>query len=290
MFKFKSSNDATLDVDLADKFLAINKYEDQRNIKPANLSDLQSKLQDGRYTVAHIAVAICKYNSDEQVLVNGQHSCTAVKTTLASVPAIVEYYECESKDDLALLYSQFDSVLSSRTTNDIARTALNRLSVSWHERTVQLMVQALAFVQNGSKFRNMSRDQKVFLLERSHIPAGNFIEKLFFGAVKGQPSPRHMMSIPIVAAMLETYAKNPADAVKFWTSVRDGDSLVVDSPEFKLREYLKTGSYAKNKRFGTNSLLIREAYVKARHAWNAYRSGTRTNLKYYKETSVPSLV
>jgi hypothetical protein len=122
-----------------------------------------------------------------------------------------------------------------------------------------------------------------------YVKQGGFVNNI----VKDSRSSRHLMRSPVVRAMMETYDKDWQSAKIFWEDVRDGAELKKNDPALLLKNYLQMAAIsARNVKsaYRQESVTAREMYVKCLHAWNASRSGTKTNLRYLPDAPIPRLV
>lgn len=289
----EAKEDIDLDKTKADQFLAINVYRGQRKIKPMRLRELKERIQQGKYLTGSIAVARCPYRGAgaPEVLINGQTTCTAVSQLNTVVRAVVEYYRVGSKEELALLYSQFDAGFSARNATELNNTVYARLGVNWHPRVVRLMVDALNYLRHDLHRPTGQAADRPFVVTTADVPFGNFLQELLYGSVTVGRAPshierNHLTNHPIViAAMRRTYDVDPADAEAFWESVRDGEMLQASSPEYKLREYLRTHANL----FGSTAGR-RECFVRCIHYWNGWRQGSQAPQRYFKDSPIPEAI
>jgi hypothetical protein len=96
---------------------------------------------------------------------------------------------------------------------------------------------------------------------------------------------------PVFGAMYGCYLRSRKDATEFWKAVRDETGEKPDCPDRKLARWLLSsfvnvglGSRIPEARRASQ----REFYVRSIHAWNAWRKGERTDLKYFPKATVPS--
>jgi hypothetical protein len=76
----------------------------------------------------------------------------------------------------------------------------------------------------------------------------------------------------------------------FWKQVRDGEGLTRSMPSHKFREYLMTHNYGVGR--GTQGapghvVSFHEMVSKGVTAWNAFRKGKTTDLKYFPGKPIP---
>ncbi len=229
--------------------------------------------------------------------VNGKHTSTLFSTADPpagmEVYAVVEEYECDTVQDAVDLYATFDSKTQTRSAADINRQFASVIPElkGYDSRTVSLLVGAMNFEPSTTStgrtiaekaerlFDNIPRS--VWALEtignRGHLQnrSGAF---------------NHLFRVPVVAAMFRTYDKSQKSADEFWPAVRDETGAKPDLPDRRLAKWLSsmriTGSGAKDmpQRFRT---LPREFYAKCITAWNAWRAGEKSELKYFAGAKLP---
>ena len=57
---------------------------------------------------------------------------------------------------------------------------------------------------------------------------------------------KHMFKAAVMFAIMLTWEKDSDEARVFWTTIRDGENLTKNKPEYKLREYLKNTNATKS--------------------------------------------
>lgn len=236
--------------------------------------------------------------------VNGKHTSTLFASIdLSKVQDLyvtIEEYTCESLDDLARLYSTFDSRLQSRSSGDVYRSfaaVIPELKDLPH-RFIQDVVSGLNMWANPTSPSKDSAPEKaerlfdevefaLWLMPLLHTNASK-------ADVTDKGSAKPLRRAAVIGAIRATYAKNRAEAMKFWTAVRDETGAQPNLPDRKLAKYLSTMSVARGGEAGYKPARMRasdrEFYVKCLHAWNAWRKGEATNLTYHPEAKLPSAV
>ena len=274
--------------------LKYNTYEAQRPIKPVRLRELRAKRDDGRLIKGEVAFAILPYESGRQVIVNGQHFCTIVGEIDdgRTFPTVIDYYTCQSEEDLQVLFDQFDDPKRTRTLTDIARTVAVRFRMEgFRPDVITNFINAVAWMNkvdppksdDGSdeamtavEFRTVGRAGRSQIVKAADADACKFIHGLITAVPR--ESSRHLVPYAVMAAIIKSFRKDPSDASDFWTSVRDGTGLANNNPQYVYREFLK--NHVDDLR-GTEGGR-REIFIKGHHAWNAYRKAmTMSKLSYY---------
>lgn len=273
----------------AASILETNEYEQQRVLRPARVAMLRRCMQDGTFLTGYIALAKCLYNGGKTVLLNGQHQCNAVLQEGKNIPAIHEMYLCESPEDTALLYRQFDNT-PSRSLNDIARPEAAAFGIEWPLQVVGLVISAATILE---KAKHLSKNEKLGLLKPYRV-AGAFVANILSPDNVLHRSVKHLTRAAVIASMIITWRKNPQDAFYFWTKIRDGEILKKNMPEYKLREYLTHCNLSTPRSYSIKSsgnvVTTHEIMSKCITAWNAYRKKTSTDLKYYMDKPIPRAI
>ncbi len=288
MFKLIKREIRKIDSKAAVEFLKMNTLGDiQRPIRDKHVATLKEAIESGLFLTAEIGIASLNYDGNQRKLVNGQHTCTAVSQTSKHISALVEYFDVYEPEDLALLYRQFDAH-ASRSLSDILRPEASALGISWSPKVVNLTVQA-ACLKEGKA--TVPKSQKVELLKK-YLQFGKFLNSLLHDKEATSENSKIINRGAVSHAMLLSYEKAQEDSKKFWISVRDGENLKRDDPAYKLRNYLmQTGvNYGRGAACGLRSATYHEITSKSISAWNAFRRNERTDLKYFRDKSIPRAI
>lgn len=271
---------------LADVFNNMNPAPHDRPLRNDRVQHLKAEIIGGRFRTAEWASVKCKEDG-HTYRVNGKHTSHVFSQLNGETPRgttiIVTEFECDKLEDVAALYSTFDTRSSVRSSGDINRIygAVAGLDVA--ARIINRCVTGMSFAIWENGYARHKADERAQLL----IAHKDFVE----WAIQFQDTVRcrHLQRGPVIAAMFQTYRKNKSAAAEFWTAVRDGSGARPSVPDRKLERYLlstsvNTGAGAR----GRDAASQREVYVKCLHAWNAWRSGTDTDLKFYPKVKTPS--
>jgi hypothetical protein len=264
--------------------LELNTYEGQRPLRPKHIAMLRGEIENGRFLYGDIAIARLDYEGKREVLVNGQHQLKA--EILADIPIRVIYqvYSCQTPEDVSDLFRRFDNH-ASRSLGDTVVPESLALGIDWKPKVLRIVVSAAVSVNGAEEW---PKSEKVRLLGL-YVKQGGFVNNI----VKESRGSRHLLRASVVRAMMETYDKDWQSAKIFWEDVRDGAELKKNDPALLLKNYLQMTAISSNNRKAAPShevVTSREMYVKCLHAWNASRSGTKTNLRYLPDAPIPRLV
>jgi hypothetical protein len=271
---------------MAEKYLAMNTLDCQRALRMKHVDMLAECIADKTFLVGDIGFAKLSFNGTAEVMVNGQHQCNAVLQAGQSITATVTHFDCKEPRDLSLLYRQFDNH-AARSIGDIARPEAKALKISWPRKVIGTVLTAATIIE-GKQYAN--KKEKVDVLQL-HMRDGEFVCLIYEGNPAGA---RHLMRGPVAACMMRTWGKNRADAQQFWEAVRDGENLTTKSPAKRLRDYLMQTATCHGRgavRQADKSIASsHEIHAKCITAWNAYRRGSTTDLKYYADKPIPAAV
>lgn len=262
-----------------------NTYEGQRKVSPTRLNRICAVIEDGKFLVGDIALAVLDYDNKRKVQVNGQHQCKAVMKTGTPIHVVYQEYSCATPNDLSMLYRQFDNT-PPRSLGDVLAPEAAALGIEWKKANIRLVVSAASLIANrNTPGSPESKSDKVQYLSK-YMKQGAFVDFI----LKDGISCFHMQRAPVVQTMIITWEKDKAAARLFWEAVRDGVGLSKDSPALVLRNYLMTTGLTKARTTKTDTATTREMHVKCIHAWNAYRRGAKTTLKYIYDAPVPKII
>lgn len=295
---------------LAESFANMDPAPHDRPLSERRLEVYRRILKEGGFRPVTWASVLCK-ETGGVYRVNGKHTSVLLSsvTPLPEFYVTVEEYECDTLDDVARLYSTFDSNIQSRTAQDIylsfAATvgALKDLPA----RHIGLAVAGMALhgkLMGGDtdlKSRSQAGDRAELLLEHPEFVvwmsgilsnvtkrSAETLGTLGTPGAKGRAS--HMTRSPVTGAMFGCYGKAQAAATDFWCAVRDETGATPGLPDRKLARYLTTAGVETGGR-GMHRLKHaepREMFVKCVHAWNAWRKNETTSMPYYADKDVPS--
>lgn len=278
---------------LAVEFAEMDPAPHDRPLSERRLGVYRRLLKEGSFRPVTWAKAFCK-ETNGVYRVNGKHTSVLLASTdpMPEFYVVVEEYICDTLEDVAKLYSTFDSTIQSRSANDIYMSFAATIPelVGCSQCAITRGAAAMAYYTWGADY-NMSHqpaERAEFLLETPEFVL--WINRIFSGSTEGGAASRHIQRVAVIAAMYGSWVKSQKAATEFWTLVRDETSPVPEAPDRKLARYLLTtgintgnGSRSRARKADT-----REVYVKCIHAWNAWRKGETTRLNYHPEADVPS--
>jgi hypothetical protein len=277
---------------LAQEFATMDPAPHDRPLRESRMLVYERLLREGKFRPITWASAFCK-ETGGTYRVNGKHTSTMLSMWDEKVDLFitVERYECETLDDVGRLYATFDSKMQSRTASDIYVSfagCVPSLAEIQH-RTLVLAVTAMNLVIVGG---DSLKDKGSQPADRAELLLDNAPFVVWLQELVGKGSTIaniHLKRGAVVAAVFATYQRDSREALKFWTEVRDETAPKPDFPTRKLAKYLimNFSRTKKSPRQVGARISDREIYVKAIHAWNAWRKNEATNLAYVATAPLP---
>lgn len=234
--------------------------------------------------------------------VNGKHTSTML-SRLDDLPefyVVVEEYVCDTLEDVAQLYSTFDSGEQSRSARDIYKSFAGTVPAlaKVPDNYIYSAIIGIAYADMGNEMyaKSSPAERAEMLLDNVDFVAWSF------GIIAATPTiaetgisvsshkkNQHLLRRAVSAAMYKTYKSSVRHATEFWQMVRDENGPSPKSPDRKLARYLLTAGSGTVRRMAQTSAGTREIFVKCIHAWNAWRKGEPTDLKYYANAKIPDV-
>lgn len=284
---------------LAKQFAEMDPAPHDRPLSERRLTVYENLIKRNQFRPVTWATAICK-ETDGLYRVNGKHTSTLLSTVdpLPEFYVTVEEYECDTLEDVAKLYATFDSNMQSRTAKDIYLSFASTVKefADIPTKIITTAPSAIYYAKFGESThsRTQPADRAEMLLEHPEFVCwlADLITK--GSTYEGQRSKQkclQLLRIPVVAAMFSAWNRAQKASSEFWSAVRDDSGTAANAPDRKLSRYLLVTGMRKIDRGGKLRIgSDREIYVKCLHAWNAWRKGVTTDLKYYPDAKIPTVV
>lgn len=286
---------------LARDFAELTPAHGDRPLSERRLAVYRKVLQVGGFRPVTWARAYCK-ETKETFRVNGGHTSNLFASTdLAKVQdlyATIEEFECDDLSDVARLYSTYDAKSQTRTTSDINHSFASTIPelAEIDSKSINLLVSGLSYADSPT---NDGTSQKS-PAERAELLFDNvevclWAKKILSGgSEKAGRSHKalHLCRAPVVGAMINTYRKAKGDADTFWLAVRDETGTTPELPDRKLARWLLTVKSHMGARGDVPRrfrILAREFYSRSLTAWNAWRTDTPTEVRYFHGSKLPAI-
>jgi hypothetical protein len=238
----------TLDMKMAEYGLSINTYEKQRPRKERRLEELKRKLKDGRYHGGEIVFANLGFpyiGTDKKetrcLLLNGQHQCELIMRTGEPQQVTLKEFKVDKKEQLPVLYAQFDQPGGVRTAGQICHAYTDMLP--WPIKAINMLSGAVAWVDSNvfSKQSTTIEERIEKLMSPEYFTHAKWTYELIWDD-NGQHEYSHMVRQPVAAAILKTHMSDQAKAEEFWLGVKTGANLSPETAQLTLRNHLTTVS------------------------------------------------
>lgn len=266
-FKLLKTEVKPLTRELAEIFRTLEPSPTERELNPQRVKHLKEKAEHGVLVNFHWVRA---QMGGKFLRMNGQHSsnmlCELNGAFPADLYAVIDDYEVNGPEGLALLFQQFDDRRSSRSSADVAG-ANQMVHPALHgvARPIgKLGIEGYAFWRKH--------------IEGLPVPPGDQQYKYFgFTALYEYLlwlNELYTIKTPelrkpqIAAAMYATYMKDPVAARKFWADVaRGGVEFEQNAPATVLDDWFKAAKEDELK----EKLKPAQLYQGSIYAWNAFR-------------------
>lgn len=277
---------------LAKEFAEMQAPPHDRPLGERRLATYRKAIENGTFRPPAWAKCFCSEDG-KTYRVNGKHT-SIMFSGMEKIPdnmfVTIESYMADSIEDVARLYATFDARSQVRTVGDInhcfAQSIPELKSVGVKE--LNTIVSALAFVQFGVDSSHVKTPA-----ERAELLFDNVKLALWLfevGPCKGDG--KLLCRSPVYAAMAMTWKRSQSAATEFWTAVRDATGESPNLPDRVLNKYLSMMSVGFGRGAATTSSRkadSREFLVKCIHAWNAWRTNSKTDLRYSPSAKIPTV-
>lgn len=284
MFKLIGTRQEPLTPELALEFATMPAWEGERPLRPHRCKYLESRILDHQFYNPRWAVA---YLDGRKYRVNGQHSSHVLATVNGDFPkglmALIDEFQCENKNDLAELFGQFDNTISSRPAHEVTNAhARVHPELSHIKPTfVSRILAGIGYALSGEGENRPRSNEERAQLVHSHIP--------FILWAYPLSKLRHTSKAGVMAAAFSTWNRNQDAAEEFWSMVTEEDHADPRHPTRVLARFLREAVSASDPRIASKRWAPRAFYVKSIHAWNAWRRGENTDLKYRADAPLPKV-
>ena len=211
--------------------------------------------------------------------VDGGHSSRMLTQAGADFPenlsVTVRSFRVPDIETAVYLYEQFNASFSTRTQTDLIK---NRAAYEKQLRNIAPTYIGRALYGIACHFSLRNPGEPVETLDYiSMYP--DFIKQVSEVIKK-----RHMQLTGVVGTMFSTWATSKSLSNEFWRMVNDESSPEPECPTRILAKFLMKMTLDKNQAMQWPKRAI---YVKCHHAWNAWRTGEGTRLKYVHGAPLP---
>jgi hypothetical protein len=242
---------------------------------------LKSKLVDGRFFTPVWSTADF---GGRRYRVDGGHSSLMLSRADGLFPegayVVVRHFQCHDIRDFAELFMEFDPRNSMRNYNEKvqANKAVRPELAHVSPTDTRYALGGIAFFQHGCLGEPQLDEDSRTCLMHAHPE--------FIVWARGYVRKRDLRRVGVAGAIFGTYQRNPEAAKTFWDQVAAESNPDPNDPTRVLARFLRELA-AKTRR--NIQWAAAEIYTKCIHAWNAWRSGDRTQLKCRRNGRLPRI-
>lgn len=289
MFKEIRSYTVPLTREVATEVATMPGWKGERKLRKDRVAYLDAAIRDGRFHSPSWAFA---WLDGKKMRVNGQHSSTALAEANGYFPVglnvIMQEFSCDSIFDVAALFATFDRPESIRNTRECLGAAK---AIHGELDDVNPYIASMIVAGIASALRGDGAKTNVSIEDRSRLLHSNLDFVMWANSIIGHKK-RILQRACVIATMFKTWRKDADQSRSFWEMVLRNDHPEVTHPTRKLHDLLleatmRTKLEGSNKQSAWSMVAI---HVKCIHAWNAYRRGTTTDLKYYASSPIPEVI
>lgn len=270
-FTLVDSEKRPITTDLAVEFAQMPGSATERPLEERRTDYLRGQVAAGHATTFHWATA--ERPDGTKVRINGQHSSDLLSKLDGDMPAglmaIIDRYTVDGPEGEVLLFRQFDSKHSLRSTLDISGafqgivTALKdvpRQQAKWAADGIAWYLRRVvgAPVSKGDERYDLfhHEDYTPFIVWMGHVLSSKTME---------------MKQPPVLAAAYATHERDPETAREFWRQVsRGGEEFSDKAPSSVLDKWLQDVRTKEVKRAKIKEVQLYQGCI---NCWNAHRAG-----------------
>lgn len=277
---------------LAKQFAEMETIPNDRPLSERRLMVYRKALEEGAFRPVTWSTCYCK-EMKTTYRVNGKHTSTLLSSypTIPEFYVTIERYSADTLKEVVELYNTFDSKNQSRTVRDINASfaAISPELRDFPVSVISLIINGINYAELGERVYTLQpaeRAEKIL----DHIEFSTwFYDELY---KHNTVNFRLLMKAGVVAAMFLTFNKSRQAATEFWTAVRDETGVSPNTPDRKLARFInRTRAISRVKNSSDRENVGAHEYmIKSLLAWNAWRKGVSTELRYFKNSNMPKIV
>lgn len=255
--------------ELAQEFATMPGVGGERPLKNWRVEFLKSRLAAGLFHSPKWAVV---WFNGKKYRINGQHSSNMLAASNGDFPhglkAVIDEFKCETEQEQAELFQQFDPSTSIRNREEIinAHRAAEHSLAEVSTRLAKDACDGVGFYVELTDGQRLGKEDRARLTHTHQ----DFI--LWLDSIRRDAALR-LSSVS--GAAYATWLKDPAAATEFWRLVHEESAPENTHPTRVLSKWLRElrAAKASNSGSATKRHSARSIYERCIHCWNAYRSG-----------------
>lgn len=264
---------------VAEDFATMPSWKGERPLNQRRVDLLRDEADRGAF---HSPVWSVAKVGNATYRMDGQHSSTMLSQLPKdkfprNLKVTIREFECSSATDLPILFSKFDRSWSSRSIKEriIAAAAIYRDMPKIGADYIVRGTGGIVFSMN--KMSGDKGDQRTEILSNAN-------NRSFICWYYNISTSHLVWRVPVVAAIYEMWQIDREDAEKFLTAIAKGGEN--KQPIIAIREFLLKAKSTGGNSPGQGS-PPRMIYARCIKAWNAWRNGETTSLRYSATADLP---
>jgi len=258
-----------------------------RDISDDHVTYLLNTMKRGTHRPEWVRVVTCvcdeafdDHPAGTKIRINAQHTATARLLMPADYDCEVRFlhYRCKTVEDVRILYASEDRG-RGRSSGQVANAYLAGTDefAGCPPHVIKALANGLTYwLRLSSKRFKYDIDEVAYSMRTGHRDVVLRVKRFLAGEDVGDSEAR-LLRAPVVAALLETFAKAPGKASQFWTPVADCIGLEAKTdPRYQLHKAL-SGSVMSagtlRKTPGGKVVPGAALYLWCVQCWNAWRDG-----------------
>lgn len=278
---------------LATQFANMETIPNDRPLSERRLMVYRKALEEGAFRPVTWSTCYCK-ETKSVYRVNGKHTSTLLSSypTIPDFYVTIERYAADTLKEVVELYNTFDSKNQSRTTRDInvsfaaVAPELRDIPVS----IISLIITGINYAELQERMYELQPPERAEKILDNIEFAVWLHEQLYRDNISNF---KPLAKAGVTAAMFLTFNKSRQAATEFWLAVRDETGVSPNLPDRKLMKWISRSvalNSSRKKVDASDRATTHEFMIKSLLAWNAWRKGGSTELRYFKDADMPKVV
>lgn len=260
-------------------------FDKQRKLNDATVQHLMEMMRRGTFTTNTIKFALL---GDRRVMINGQHTLTAIVRSGKAVVLPVEDFTVSDEEDIATLYYHED-IGRRRTFADSIRAVSGSERFNLTHTQIKQVGAALKWIRSG--FGVSRKDYNLCtqddLLE--WMPNWSWECRRLYQAITPCEGDARNMIIQqaVMSVALITFRYQPDLAFEFWRQVAQDDGLRNGDPRKAIHRFLRT---TKRSTMTQQRVDPRKISRRCANAWNAFVEGRDMHISQLRDATKPIVI
>ncbi len=292
MIKYLQTTTQSLTPKLAHEVANMNAWDGERALQKRRIAFLEKMLNDGLFYSPRWSFVKVQSHGNLKFRMNGQHSSHVLASRGGPFPrglvAIMDEFSASDDNEVAELFALFDTQQSLRNRAEVtnAHARCHRELDAASPTTLTAIASGIAYgLDDGKTPRSVMRASDTAKLLHGYTKFAQW-------AISFAGSKKWLKRASVIGCMFRTHEVCPISCDAFWALVRDESHAERKHSSRVLADFLRDSVHTLGaiRRSDASKWTSRAFYVKCIHAWNAYRSGSTTDLKYHRNAGIPKVL